>query len=390
MTILEKQNQNLEKEIFENNEEIKNLENKKKNNPDKQDLKLNRELTSRKNRVECIKNIMAQNQKLKNSPIQKPITQKYFWGESKEEILFQAPKKLNEIQGVESTIVNRDYLPFAKAEYNILAGEGGVGKSLIALNSVVIFLKQNPKENALIYFTEDLKINIESRLARICEIQNANYSEIHDKIFFVTKDDNINVKFVTKQGFGYKIAFDYLDNLTNFIKDNQIGFCVFDPLKAFHRLTENDNSEMDVLVRDVFSQMATYSKAVILCLHHTSKGEKGILSRGASTITDSARLAYIISKYYKNGVLIQGAKDLIILRILKDNHSITENLKCVIWNSETQDNDLINPMKGKIVRNQLILYDFKNKKPPKSEVFEMPTSLEMTEEEKKEADSVFG
>ena len=101
---------------------------------------------------------------------------------------------------------------------------------------------------------------------------------------------------------------------------------------------------MDVLVRDVFTKIAVDTKAVVLVLHHSNKGENGG-ARGASTITDSARIAWQIGRYFTKGADGKLTENLekkgkIQLEVIKDNMGI-ESL-CRIRNNE--DKSIDNPL----------------------------------------------
>ena len=101
---------------------------------------------------------------------------------------------------------------------------------------------------------------------------------------------------------------------------------------------------MDVLVRDVFTKIAVDTKSVLVVLHHSNKGENGG-ARGASTITDSARIAWQIGRYFtkgQDGKLTESIdkKGKIQLEIIKDNMGI-ESL-CRIRNNE--DKSIDNPL----------------------------------------------
>lgn len=47
--------------------------------------------------------------------------------------------KLTDIEAIKTDIVIQDYIPIHKGNYNILAGNGGSGKSLISLKMLVHF-----------------------------------------------------------------------------------------------------------------------------------------------------------------------------------------------------------------------------------------------------------
>ena len=84
--------------------------------------------------------------------------------------------------------------------------------------------------------------------------------------------------------------------------------CIIDTFSKFHKLNENDNSEMNRVMSN-YSFIAEKSKCAILIIHHTGRPPKGddgsyfisqYAARGATAITDSARLQINLfrSKHY--------------------------------------------------------------------------------------------
>lgn len=269
------------------------------------------------------------------------------------------PQKHHEIKAVSMEKIGLDYIPFIKGAYNVLAGSGGSGKSSIALKSMLLWLKCNPKKQGLAFFTEDGIEEIKTRCEIICRNSNLDINLI-DRINFICLDNDDRIKWISSNKNGYQIREDYITSIIEFCLENKVEYIILDPLKRFHRLSENSNDDMDVLVRDVFTKIAVDTKSVVLVLHHSSKSEGG--SRGASTITDSARMAWYIGRYFardKDGKLteIPEKKGKIKLEVIKDNMGI-ESL-CKIRNLE--DKSITNPLINGGYNNAPIIYEFEEK-----------------------------
>jgi len=261
----------------------------------------------------------------------------------KKEILFK-PQHHSKIKPVSMEKVGLDYLPLIKGAYNVLAGSGGSGKSAIALKSMLLWLKCNPNKNAVAFFTEDGIEEIKSRTKIVCNNSNLNL-DLLDRIEFICLDNDDRIKLVEKNRNGFNIKEDYITSMIEHCLNNKVEYIILDPLKRFHSLDENSNSEMDILVRNVFTKIAVDTKSVVLVLHHSTKGAGG--ARGASTITDSARVAWQVGRYFikdKDGKLIENIdkKGLIRLEIIKDNLGVEQ--LCKIRNFE--DKSIPNPLKG--------------------------------------------
>lgn len=259
-----------------------------------------------------------------------------------------APKNIKDIKGLNLEVVGLNYIPLIKGAYNILTGRGGSGKSAVALKSMIMYLAINLDKTGLAFFTEDGKDDIISRVNVICRSENIDSKDILNRVHFITVENDDRIKWAKNSRDGYTIENRYINEVIEFCKSNNVGYIIIDPMKRFHSLNENSNDDMDVLVRDIFVDMAVRTEVVLLVLHHSSKSGVNGAARGAGTITDSARLGWQIGKFYiKNEktheiVLDEGKRNKIKLSIIKDNQGL-EN-KCAI--RELSDNSIPNPLSG--------------------------------------------
>jgi len=242
------------------------------------------------------------------------------------------PLTLNNIVTEPTEIVCKDFIPLIKGAFNLIAGAGGVGKSTIAIRSAMHYLRANPTKRAFLAMGEDDKDEVENRVKSIGEgFLHLNDDELKEMIVrmdFTTIDNPISMRFLEMRADGAKLNTQLISSFEEYLKSNNIGFVVLDPLKKFHSVNENSNSEMDLLVRDVFLEMAGKLKIVMLLLHHSAKSNDSMGSRGASTISDTARIAYKLSKFYikdpNSGALIEDNEKIGVVKIstIKDNKNI--------------------------------------------------------------------
>lgn len=257
-----------------------------------------------------------------------------------------APQRASNIKAVSLERVGLNYIPLIKGAYNVLAGRGGSGKSAVALKSMLLWLKDNPTKSALAFFTEDGIAEIQSRMEIICRSSSIEYKDVVSRVHFMSLDNDDRIKWVTTSRDGYNINADYIDNVIEFSLENKVEYIILDPLKRFHRLSENSNDDMDILVRDVFTNIAVKTNAVVLVLHHSAKSSDGG-ARGAGTITDSARMAWKIGRYYikdeKTHEIVENPnkKNLIKLEVIKDNMGIER-----LCNIRAEDGSIQNPLSG--------------------------------------------
>ena len=240
-------------------------------------------------------------------------------------------KRAGDIKPIFIDTVNKGYIPLISAGYNILAGEGGVGKSLIALKSMIIYLLDNKDKQSIMFMTEDGITECTSRVKVICENMNIDYTAIENRVFWFTLEELTLPKLAFK-GFGGVKEKDTeaISDICNFSIDNNIGFICFDPLRAFHELEENSNDEMPFITREIFPMIGKITGAVILVLHHSAKGE-GSQVRGASSIGNDARIAWVLSKAVSKNTMTnkrtikEGYEDKVHLSVYKDNFNIARH-----------------------------------------------------------------
>ena len=199
----------------------------------------------------------------------------------------------DEIKPIHTEIINKGYIPLVKNAPNMFTGSGGSGKSAIAIKSAIVYLLDNPKKKAFLWMSEDYISSIESRTRTICGLMNVEFDPIWSRMRWQTKETDDNVKLVTKEGGTAKVNGEYLSEVAEYCVNNRVGIVVFDPLKRFHTVDENSNSEMDIVARDVFATFPTVAGVTVIVIHHTAKGKGG--GRGAIAITDAMRLAWSIS-----------------------------------------------------------------------------------------------
>lgn len=241
------------------------------------------------------------------------------------------PKKLSEIKALKIEVVNKGYIPFMTGRFNLLAGAGGTGKSLIALKSAIIYLRDNPNKKAFLWFSEDPKIEIEKRVKAICdELISVEPIWVLERMVFVTLETDDRIPLVQKNSGGIEKNSDYIAGIIEYILLNDIGFVVLDPLKRFHLLDENSNSEMPMLTKGVFEYISAKTNALILVLHHSSKSVHGV--RGAGSIADDAGMAWIIAKVTvkdnitEQSTVKEGFENRVSITFQKDNYGITKGM----------------------------------------------------------------
>ncbi len=205
-------------------------------------------------------------------------------------------------------------VPYPTKGLTMLTGDGGVGKSFIALQVAISYLEQHPKEKALFWFTEDHEAIVKERVGSVTKNK-----DILSRMVFVTADIN-NLK----------------DSVKTAVELSQkFGIIILDPLISFFTGEENSNSE----ARSFGNRLKKMHGLVIL-IHHSAKS--GSASRGASDFRNMVRMVYKVVKpqvRYKKSGYERRADDLQLLgyramMVDKDNWGVTVKTRVTAYTDE--------------------------------------------------------
>jgi hypothetical protein len=92
-----------------------------------------------------------------------------------------------------------------------------------------------------------------------------------------------------------------LDHMRTFIDKNHIDVFMVDPLVSFHGAAENDNGQMDVVIKEAFGGIAETTRSAGELFHHPGKPKPGAPetvvedARGASAIINAVRCARVMN-----------------------------------------------------------------------------------------------
>jgi len=213
---------------------------------------------------------------------------------------------ITDIHELPVEIVGANYLPLPRSSVAILAGRGGIGKSGIALQSAIRHIVSTG-EKVFAWLSEDPLGETKQRAEKICNQLGVDISTLEGKLF-ITNKRTFNVALKDRDNISTNPELRKLQEAT---KD--FGMIVLDPLRSFaSNFDENSNSDMDNVTKE-FAQWAKKEKKILLLIHHASK--EGHI-RGASSIVDASRLAYIVE---------QGqSPDVKSVNIMKDNFGISK------------------------------------------------------------------
>ena len=150
---------------------------------------------------------------------------------------------------------------------------------------------------------EDPDDEIERRIAAACLHYDINPTGLHGRLFLGSRlTDKRRIASLDRNG---TVSFDcsMLAEIERLVKELQLDVVIFDPLIAFHRVPEGDNTLMEQVIRDGFGEIAARTNCCIELAQHTRKsmhGQHGELtaddSRGAGAITNAARSVRMLNR----------------------------------------------------------------------------------------------
>lgn len=99
-----------------------------------------------------------------------------------------------------------------------------------------------------------------------------------------------------------------IEQVEAYMKANQIDVFILDPFVSCHTINENDNGQIDLLVKACFARIAQNCDAAVMLVHHTSKGNGSDVSAG------QARGA---------SAFVGACRDVRVMNIMSENEAIT-------------------------------------------------------------------
>jgi hypothetical protein len=196
---------------------------------------------------------------------------------------------------------------YARGFVSATVGDGGIGKSLLKISEALAMatgrdllgIKPTERVPVLYWNGDDPAVEVERRISAVCEHHSIDGGQLAAEgwLYVGAREKQPLILGELKHG---RVVIDQnmIDDVGAFITDHSIGFAAFDPLKATHRLPENDNTYMDAIA-DAFTVIAERSNAAIALEHHTRKPASGQLeatiadARGAGAIINKVRLSRV-------------------------------------------------------------------------------------------------
>jgi AAA domain len=147
---------------------------------------------------------------------------------------------------------------------------------------------------------EEDQDELDRRISATCQHYGITQDDLGGRLFVQSVRDN-PLRIATLVNNRPVIDQAVLKYMTDFITDNRIDVFMLDPLVSFHGVMENDNSHMDMVVKEGFGAIANSTNSAGEMFHHPGKAKPGQPDtsvedgRGASAILWAVRSARVFN-----------------------------------------------------------------------------------------------
>jgi len=198
------------------------------------------------------------------------------------------------------------YRPHYIREFlSLLLSSGGKGKSSLliveacAMASGKPLLNIEPEKQLRVWYWngEDPQLELQRRFAAVIRHYELKPEDLGDRLF-IDSGRTLPIVIAEDERSGTKVCEPIVKDVIAALLANKIDVLIIDPFISSHRVSENDNSGIDLVAKS-WSRIAEEARCAILVAHHTRKigGERATVDdgRGASALRDTARTARTIN-----------------------------------------------------------------------------------------------
>lgn len=196
---------------------------------------------------------------------------------------------------------------------------GGLGKSSLTIAEALAISTGRPllgiavdeRANVWLWNGEDPQDELDRRVMATALHYRLSESDVAGRLFVDTgRKTPIIIAERTRDG--VVINTPLVDAVIKTIQDNSLGVMVIDPFIACHRVTENDNNEIDRVAK-IWASIADQTSCSIELVHHVRKTSGSEIAvedgRGAGALLAAARAARALNRMTDEEGAKAGVKD---------------------------------------------------------------------------------
>jgi hypothetical protein len=154
---------------------------------------------------------------------------------------------------------------------------------------------------------EDDTDEVKRRVAAVCIRHSIDPKALKGHLFVGSRlKDGRRLASLDRNG---NVVFDakLIKEISNLITKHKIEVVIFDPLVAFHGVSENDNVAMEKVIKGAFGDLATSTGCCVELVAHTRKSQQSATgeltsddNRGAGSIVNGARSVRVLNRMSAN------------------------------------------------------------------------------------------
>lgn len=183
---------------------------------------------------------------------------------------------------------------------------GGVGKSslsivealAIATGRPLLGIKPNERTKVWLWNGEDPLEELQRRVGAAMIQYDVDPEEVEGWLF-LDSGRTSEIVIATQTKGGAELAVPVIDALEQTIRENGIGVVILDPFVSVHRVSENDNGQIDMVAKAI-ARIADRTHCAFDLIHHVRKTNGSEVTvedgRGAVALLSAARAARAINQ----------------------------------------------------------------------------------------------
>ena len=199
-------------------------------------------------------------------------------------------------------IYDRHYI---RGYVSATVARGGVGKSALGIVEALAIttgrdllgVRPSEQTNVWLWNGEDPMDELQRRITAASLHHGVTPAEFKDRLY-VNSGRDTEIVIATETKDGALIHSPVIEEVVRTIKEHDIGVFIIDPFVSSHRVSENDNNKIDMVVK-TWSRIADQTRCAVELVHHSRKtnGADATVedARGASALNAAARSVRVLN-----------------------------------------------------------------------------------------------